>query len=95
MAKEKSVEANDQKELAALRAENEALKIALSKTGKKEVSDFFFVEKTGLPMKWTNVSETKKFFEINRPEVLVELCKTLKVEMLSSAQFHQYLFGLK
>ena len=99
MTKIKSVVATDQKELANLRAENEALKIALSiakttKPEKKEFSDFFF-QKDGKSLQSMNgLSETKRFFENNKPEVLKGFCETLKVEKLTSIQFHQSLSGL-
>ena len=75
-----------QKTVEELVAQIKALKVALSKAKvTKEVSEFF-VTAEGQPMKWKNLSETKRFFETTHPEILTP--------GMSSKTFHALLVSL-
>ena len=94
MATTKSVEANDNKELAMAQARIAELEMALSQARiVKEKSDYF-CNNDGEQMTWKNLSETKRYFECNHSEVLKKMCETLKVQYLTSKQFHSSLSGL-
>lgn len=58
----------------------------------KEKSDFF-ADAEGEPMSYKNLSETKRYFESNHPEVLAALMKQKKA-LLNSKDFHAYLSTL-
>ena len=68
---------------AEIEALNEQLRIAKT-DAKKTVSEFFINQKTLEYIAWKNVSETKKYFEVNYPEIL--LGKTW-----TSIEFHEML----
>ena len=61
----------------------ELIKIATSKAREKKTHSEFFVTAERQPMSWRNLSETKRFMEINYPEILTT--------GMTSKSFHQTL----
>ena len=98
MTAKKQVVANDEKitsELEKANAKIEALELALSESKSKEkiVKEFsdFFCDKDNEQMKYKNLSETKRYFEINHSDILKKMCEKLKVSFLTSKMFHSEL----
>ena len=79
----------------ALKAEIERLKeqIAANKSA-PEFSAVFVDAKERSPMKWKNLSETKRHFEQKQPELLKRLCENVGTESLTSKEFHRALENL-
>jgi len=79
---------NQTDEVTRLKAENDALKLALDRAENGKVESDFFVDKEGNTLKYKSLSETKKYFEAKQPELLATLLKDAKV---SSKAFHEIL----
>lgn len=104
MTKTKSVITSDDKKVVKeqhtatekkLIAENEALKLALSVSQSrekktKENSDYFCNNESER-MSFKNLSETKRYFEINHSDILKNAIEVLKVDFLTSKAFHSEL----
>lgn len=59
-----------------------------------EFSAVFVDAKERLPIRWKNLSETKRHFEQRRPDLLKRLCESVGTESLTSKEFHQALENL-
>jgi len=84
-----------EQKLEKLEQENEVLKarIAANKSA-PEFSAVFVDAKERSPMKWKNLSETKRHFEQKQPELLKRLCENVGTESLTSKEFHRALENL-
>jgi len=57
----------------------------------KENSDYFRTNKENVAIAYKNLSETKKYFEVNNEEFLKTCVESNNNELLTSEQFHKFL----
>lgn len=74
----------------ALKEQIAALKAQLKEARQTKEFSSFFADETEAPMRWKNLSETKRYFEKNMPEVLAQEVEKLR-RGLSSSDFHEML----
>lgn len=70
------------KKIEELQAKLDTVKV------KKEVSEVFYNDKKAELMKFTSLSETKKYFETNELALLKKMLELENVESFNSVQFH-------